>query len=458
MTKRGLTPVRPSSPRFGVQPRGFGLGNALDRLAGVEPQLLRHVQALALRLRQARQDGEHRREIQHVRIEVHVAERRRAGHQLLIDARLVAVGQRIRDLDDDHAVEQRLVFLLLQELVEFREVGMRENGLVQVDEREARHLDVLLLRHGEQQVEELALHLQDLDHLEHAAAGGVHGAGPGPGARITLVADLRDLGEIHRADQVGDIRGGRIVRRVRADADARGFGEEHALDRHAHEVTFELALDVVARPGRQLALDIDAVALAELGAQARGNEIQRILAQRRALDGVQRALVGAAVFLQAALQQNGQGRFAARRRAEQQQQSTADIGAGGGRLEVIDHARQRLVDAEQLALEQLARPHALGGVRLRAARPCQRSMSQMYSWLVRAMAAGLAGRMLARNSPKVPSQRWARCSLLKELSVSMKVAFAPRESESDRIVDPSVELKIPVLRSRRRRRVRFGLT
>ena len=73
----------------------------------------------------------------------------------------------------------------------------------------------------EQQVEELALDLEDLDHLEHAAAGGVHRAGPGPGARVALVADLRDLGEIHRADQVGDVRGGRIVRRVGADADAR---------------------------------------------------------------------------------------------------------------------------------------------------------------------------------------------------------------------------------------------
>ncbi len=52
---------------------------------------------------------------------------------------------------------------------------------------------------------------------------------------------------------------------------------------------------------------------------------------------------------------------------EQQQQASADIGAGGGGLEIIDDARQRLIDAEQLALEQLPRPRALSGVGLRGA-------------------------------------------------------------------------------------------
>ena len=220
MTKRGLTPVRPSSGASACRRAASALGNTLDGLAGIQTQLLRQIQSFALRLREARQDGEDRGEVEHVRVEVHVAERRRAGDQLLVDARLVAVRQRVRNLDDDHAVEQRLVLLLLQELVELREVGVREDRLVQVDEREARHLDVLLLRHGEQQVQELALHLQDLDHLEHAAARGIHGAGPRPGARIAFVADLRNLREIHRADEVRDVRRGGIVRRIGADADA----------------------------------------------------------------------------------------------------------------------------------------------------------------------------------------------------------------------------------------------
>src|SRR5579863_5502573 len=144
-------------------------------LASVQAQLLREVQTFALRAAQPCQYGEDRRQIEHVGIKMDVAEGRRSRHQLAIDAGLVGVGQRIGHLDDDHAVEQRLVLLLLQKLVEFREIRVREYGLVEVDEREARDLDVLLLRKGQQQVEELAFHLQNLDHLEHAAARGVYG-------------------------------------------------------------------------------------------------------------------------------------------------------------------------------------------------------------------------------------------------------------------------------------------
>src|SRR5258708_14606817 len=49
------------------------------------------------------------------------------------------------------------------------------------------------------------------------------------------------------------------------------------------------------------------------------------------------------------------------------------------------------------------------------ARPCQRSMSQIYSWLVRTSAIGLTGTTLVRKPPRVPSQRCARCCLLKAL-------------------------------------------
>ena len=96
--------------------------------------------------------------------------------ELLVDARLFLVGERVRHLDDHHPVEQRLVLRLLQELAELGEVGVREDRLVEVDQREARHLDVLFLRQRQQQVEELALDLEDLDHLEHAAARREHRA------------------------------------------------------------------------------------------------------------------------------------------------------------------------------------------------------------------------------------------------------------------------------------------
>src|SRR2546430_9480029 len=50
--------------------------------------------------------------------------------------------------------------------------------------------------------------------------------------------------------------------------------------------------------------------------RSRGDEVQGVLAQRRAADGVQRALVGAAVFLEPALEQDRERRLAAGGRTE----------------------------------------------------------------------------------------------------------------------------------------------
>ena len=123
---------------------------------------------------------------------------------------------------------------------------------------------------------------------------------------------------------------------------------------HLHEVAAELVLD--AQPARraQLADDVGAVGLAELAAQRMRNQMQRRLVDRATLDGVERALVGVAVLLEPALQQDDERRFAARRRPEQQQQAAPDLGAGRGRAEIVDDASDRIVDPEQLVLQQRA--------------------------------------------------------------------------------------------------------
>src|SRR3989442_4760743 len=327
--------------------------HALDVLAGVEAHLLDVVGVALLGLADARQHREDRRDMQRVRVEVHLAERLRGRAELAVDARLFLVVERVGDLDDHHAVEQRLVLRLLQELAELGEVGVRDDGLVEADQREARHLDVLLLRQREQQVQELALDLQDLDHLEQPAARGEHRARPGPGARVALVAELGHVGEIDRSDQVGDVRRRRIVRRIRADADARRFGDEHALHRHLHEVAVELVLQAARAERAELPRDLDAVGLAELRAQRVRDEMQRRLVHRAAVDRVERARVGLAIGLEAALEQDHHARLAARGRPEKQQEPAADFGAGARRLEVIDDTRDRVVDSKELVLEKL---------------------------------------------------------------------------------------------------------
>ena len=96
------------------------------------------------------QDGEYGSQMQHVRIQMRIAKSGRAVYQLLVDPRLFAVRQRVRHLDDDHAVEQRLILLFLQKSIEFCEIGMFEDGFIKINQWKSRNLDVLFLRHRQQ--------------------------------------------------------------------------------------------------------------------------------------------------------------------------------------------------------------------------------------------------------------------------------------------------------------------
>ncbi len=132
--------------RFGLDARHVGFAEALDVLVGVEPQLLLQVQTFALGLLEARQDREHGRKVERVRIQMHGLERRCARYELAVDARLIFIGKRIRHLDDDHAVQQGLVLFFLQETVELGQVRMSNDGLIEMNQRKAGYLDVLFLR------------------------------------------------------------------------------------------------------------------------------------------------------------------------------------------------------------------------------------------------------------------------------------------------------------------------
>jgi hypothetical protein len=159
------------------------------------------------------------------------------------------------------------------------------------------------------------------------------------------------------------------VRRVGADADARSLGQEDSFHGHAKEVAFELALQAVTRPGTRLAADLDAELLAEFGAQGRRHDVKRRLVQRGARESVDRAGVGMAVFLDAALQENRHRRLAAGGRTEQQEKTPTDVRARGRALEIIDYSRKRRIDPEQLALEKRAR--AAVGLGLAATEPAE---------------------------------------------------------------------------------------
>src|SRR5258706_5391732 len=96
----------------------LGLRDALDVVAGVEADLLCMLGLALFALGESRQHRERRRHVQRVRIEGHLAECLRRRAELAEDARRLLVGEGVGHLDDHHAIEQRLVFRLLQELAE----------------------------------------------------------------------------------------------------------------------------------------------------------------------------------------------------------------------------------------------------------------------------------------------------------------------------------------------------
>ena len=102
---------------------------------------------------------------------------------------------------------------------------------------------------------------------------------------------------------------------------------------------------------------------------------------------------------------------------------TSEPARGG--LEVVDHPLDRVVDAEQLVLEQLQRKRPW-----LSSKPSARIMSHMYWWLVRAMPRASAGKICSRKLAKVPAQCAARCSLVNSLSEFRR--FDLRSSRVDR--------------------------
>jgi hypothetical protein len=135
------------------------------------------------------------------------------------------------------------------------------------------------------------------------------------------------------------------------------------------------------------------------------HQVQGRLVHRAAGNGVQGAFVGVAVFFQPALEQDDQGGLAARRRSQQQQQAPPDLGAGGRGLEIVDHAFDRFVDAEQVVVEQAAallamlvgdasRADHVPDVLVRAARDVLRRLRQQLFHELRKRAGPVPGPVL----------------------------------------------------------------
>src|SRR5581483_7848754 len=307
----------------------------VDVLPVVQLHLLDQAHAGLLRFLEPRQDGEHRGDLERVRRQVDVAQAA-VAQQLLVDPDLLRDAQVVGDPDDDDPVLQRLGALVGDERLVLGLVRVRDDDLVGVDHREAARLDALFLRERQERVEELLVALQHLDELHQAAVGDVELAVEAVGARVGLDAVLADRREVDRPGQLGDVLALRVGGGERADAATVLLREDDPLDRHRLVAAVELLLQAQPADRAEVALDIDAVLLLDLGPEHVGDEVERLLVHGAALDRVHGAVVGTRIPLEPALEERDDRRLSAADRPHEQQDALAHLEAARGGAEVLD--------------------------------------------------------------------------------------------------------------------------
>ena len=198
--------------------RDLGQLPVADLLAVVELHLLDGAEVLVLL--DAREHRHHRRRAQRVRRDVQIVARSRAGQQLAVDLLLVGDAHVVRHGDADQAVLERLVLLVGHEGPELGLVRVRHDHRVGVDVAELGDLELLLLRHRQEQVAELRRVLEELDGLEEPAVGLRELAGPVERERVRVRAVRLDRLEVQAAGQLLHAHRLRVARLERADAHA----------------------------------------------------------------------------------------------------------------------------------------------------------------------------------------------------------------------------------------------
>ena len=205
------------------------LGEAGQRLAVVELQLLQQRQAGVLRLLQPRQHRPHGGHLDRVRGDV-LALHRLAVVVLLVDLDLVGQLRDVRDVDLHRAVAERFHELVVLQPAIFRLVGVAEDHFVDVGLRELLRLDLVLLAGAEQVVQERHVELQHFDELDDAAVGDVEFAVEVERPRVAVGAVLGDLAVVDVAGELGGVLVLLVLRLERADADAVLLAEDQPLD------------------------------------------------------------------------------------------------------------------------------------------------------------------------------------------------------------------------------------
>ena len=302
-----------------------GLAPLDDLLAVVETQF-RHQVALVARL-QAREQREHRRQIQGVRGDV-LAEVRLV-EELAVDLDLLGQAQVVGDLDHDDTIEDRLVGWVSLEAPPLGLVRMGDDDRIHVHGAvAARRRDELLLRGGDHGVQILGLVLEDLDELRHAAVADVEGPVEVQRAGVALRVGV-ELGDVDRADQDRGVLVVGIDRRDHADPAPFVAREGHREHRYALVVPVEFLLQPEPAHRAQLPFDMHVEHLLEFLAQMLGDQVQGFLGHRAAVDRIDRW-----GLLEAVLQAFDQRTLAGADRAHQVEDLAALLAVHGCGMEI----------------------------------------------------------------------------------------------------------------------------
>jgi hypothetical protein len=176
------------------------------------------------------------------------------AQQLFINLPLFRGAQAVGHLDDEDAVDEGFVVLVVLEILPFALVGMGHDHAGKRDGPDVFRADVIaLLRRGEQRVEHLDRRLEHLDKFENALVRAVEPARIAVGVGIVLREHL-ELADIDLADQRGDVLVVFVARfglRDRDLAHARRHQPDHLEFRDvAAELVEPLAAPRADQPGQ----------------------------------------------------------------------------------------------------------------------------------------------------------------------------------------------------------------
>src|SRR5262249_43879051 len=166
-------------------------------------------------------------------------------------------------------------------------------------------------------------------------------------ARVALRVHV-ELGDVLAADQDGGVLVVRVDRRHDADPDPVALREEARDHRHLLVAAAPFLLETEPAHGAEVALDVHAQHLLELLAEVPGDQVQRLLGHRAALDRGEGLRP-----LEAALELLDQRALARADGAHQVEDLAALLALQRGRVEVPDDLGDRLLDAEELVAEEV---------------------------------------------------------------------------------------------------------